>query len=76
MDPGRWLRACALFERVVELAPTERTAFLQNAFERDRQVRRLVQRMVTADGDRANGVDRLMAALGRARDSGAAIRDR
>ncbi len=49
MDPTLWARATALFECAAELDGDERARYLDKACADDREVRRLVERMLWAD---------------------------
>ena len=51
MSSERWLRGREIFERALELQPTERSAFLDSACGSHPALRRAVQSLLAADGE-------------------------
>jgi serine/threonine-protein kinase len=63
MPSGEWQRVSDLFERALDLAPSDRAAWLAGACE-DRALRARVERMLAADAAAADFLERPLADIG------------
>src|SRR6478672_9852869 len=57
MTPDRWQEVDKIFQAAIELDPSERTAFLNNACGNDEELRREVESLISSDSERRSLFD-------------------